>query len=122
MKPISVRYKPGFSVIMFVAGTFMLGVGLLIGEPLQLLLGTMNIALGFGFATQPIWVLTESQIQMRNLLGMTLKRHDYGSLAELEIRGSAVHRREDGKKLTSKSFVGRNDDWAAVVEAIEATQ
>ncbi|TNE91691.1 MAG: hypothetical protein EP330_04355 [Deltaproteobacteria bacterium] len=118
MAPISMRYNLAFPALLFVAGLFMLGVGLLVGELTQLVLGCMNVLLGFLFATQPMWVLTGTEIQVRNALGMTLKRHGYSSLAELEVRGGSLHRKSDGSKLVGKSFVGRQADWDAVVAAV----
>lgn len=117
MQDIPVRYQPLWGGLMLCAAVFILAVGLLLAEPIQLVVGTVNLLLGALFLGQPWIVVTSHEIQVRNLLGMTLKRHTYGSLAELSVVDGAIHK--DGAKLLGKSFVARSDDWERVLAAVQ---
>lgn len=120
MQDIPVRYQPVWGALMLCAAVFILAVGLLLAEPIQLVVGTVNLLVGALFLGQPWIVVTSREIQVRNLLGMTLKRHAYDSLAALTVVDGALHK--DGALVIGKSFVARSDDWERVLAAVDAAR
>jgi hypothetical protein len=117
--PIPVRYHAAFGLIMLVAGAFILGSSLLItGNLLLAGLGAFHILVAIGFLVQPAFVVQEKQIEVKNILGMTLKTHDV-ALADLEVRDNKLYRNGESKALAG-GFFARGDDLAKVQAAIEA--
>lgn len=117
MAGIPVRYNQVIAIIMLVAGVFILGTGLLLGTVLQIGLGALNTLLGLGFLTQPWFVVFSDRIELRNVLGMTLKTHSIGSLEEIEVRDGKVHSRS-GRFNPIGGWLARSSDLEAVAEAI----
>ncbi len=113
-----VRFHLAFGVLILACAVFILFTGLALGGLHLLLLGVMNLAIGLGITVQPMFVVHDDRIEMRNLLGMTMKTHTYPSLAALEIRGRKIHRKGEDKALAS-ALVGRGSDWEVVRAAIE---
>ena len=65
------------------------------GMELQLFMGPMFILMGILLMANPTIVVTPTEIQMRNILGMTLKRHQYNaSNTELRKNGLYVNDRK----------------------------
>ena len=117
MKPIAVRYNRPMSLVLFTSAIFVLATGLLLGDPLPLFLGVLNGAVGLGFLLQPWFIFDGQSIQMRNILGMTLKTHAVPDLAKLAVGTSSVH--YDEKKLFGGGWLASAPDWAAFREASE---
>ncbi len=117
--PIPVHYNAVFGAFMGVAALFILSVGLLISNPMSIGLGAMNGLLALGFLFQPWFVVEPGRIGVRNLLGMTLKSHDFETLADFEVRGRHLHWRADGKKVKGVGgFLVRGSDWDRLAAAV----
>jgi hypothetical protein len=56
-------------------------------------------------------------VQLRNLLGMTMKRHAFTSLADLELRGGRLCL--NGKPVGAGKVMLRGSDWEALGRAID---
>lgn len=87
------------------------------GGFLSLALGLVLGALAVGLALQPSTVITDTEVQSRNLLGMTLRRLPIAGLDDLVVEdGKRLVHRPTGKRIASLgSFFRRSD-----VEAIKA--
>jgi hypothetical protein len=119
MQGIPVRYNLALAIVMLVLGIIVLVLGLMVGKGLQLLIGGLNIGIGIAYLTQPWFVVFEDRIEIRNLLGMTMKTHTISSLAELEVREKKVYRIGEARPLRGAGgFLARSDDIAAVQVAI----
>lgn len=117
MNPIPVRYNLGLGLLLLVLGLFILGVGLLIGSAMQLGLGTLHTLVGLGFLTRPWFVVHDDRIELKNILGFTLKTHSFSGLSELEMRdGKVASRRESFKPLGG--WLARGDDMQQVQAAV----
>lgn len=74
MLPIKVKANPIFPIVQLIAGVFILITAIIIGDLLQLVMGSFFILIGVLFLTQPVLVVTNTEIQLRNMIGMTLKK------------------------------------------------
>ncbi len=120
MEPIPVRFNLAFGIVLLVLAAFVLFTGLYTGALHLLLVGAVNGAVALGITFAPMFVVHADRIEMRNLLGMTMRTHTFDSLADLEIRGSKIFRRSgESKALAGAGFIGRGSDWARVVAAVE---
>lgn len=116
---IPVRYNPLFGAFSALAGGLILLAGLLLGDVITLGIGAMNLLLGLGFMTQPVFVVFDRRIEVRNLLGMTLRKHHI-RLHELEVREGKVHPR-NGSFRGLGGWVARRSDLAKIDEAIRGS-
>jgi hypothetical protein len=119
--PIAIRYNPIFGSIMLVAGLFIAGVGLYIGNPISMGMGVFHIAIATAFLVQPWFVVRPGHIGIKNLFGMTLKSHDFETLEDFEVRGSKLFWAESGKRVKGVGgFLMHGADWRRLVAAVRA--
>ncbi len=83
--PIEIRHRRGMAFFMLACSVFILGTSFLVGVSLNTLTGALLLVVSIAYLTQPAIVATESGLEHRNLLGMTLRRTDYRSLADLDV-------------------------------------
>jgi hypothetical protein len=84
--PIAVGYNKIWGGFMLVAGVFILGTAILIGQIFpQAITGTILLLVSLGYLTQPAFVVTRTEVQMRNLFGMTLRTHPFEKLSQLSV-------------------------------------
>lgn len=116
--PIEVRYNKGWGIVMLLCSLFILGVAVLTAKLFpQAITGSILLLVSIGFLTQPVMVVAPGEVQLRNLLGMTMKRYEFASLAEIELRDGRVC--VNGKPVGSGKFMLRASDWEALGRAID---
>lgn len=124
MFPVIVRYHPAPGVVLSVLGVFVMIGGFALANVLSLLLGAFNFAIGIAFAVRPWFVLHADHLVVLNLFGMTLRRYEFASVAELSIEGRRVYRRGPDGTRERLRFVGgrlvRPEDWARLERALAA--
>ena len=75
LDPIRIKYKPWFGILGLAAGLFVLITGLALrGRGILLVNGGILLLVGLLQLVQPVVIIVEGEIQVRNLLGMTMKR------------------------------------------------
>ncbi len=92
----------------------------LTGSPLNLILAGMFGVLGALQFVQPVALYTGESLEMKNMLGMTMKTHPVPDAALIRFDGRTMH--YDGKKLIGafSGWIYRSDDWEELVAAVEA--
>jgi hypothetical protein len=88
--PIEIKHNQAMAIFMLVCALFILGTSFLIGVSLNTLTGVIILLVSIGYFLQPAIVVTESGLEHRNLLGMTLRRTDYDSLADLSVEADGT--------------------------------
>lgn len=83
--PIEIKHNQGVAIFMLVCAVFILGTSFLVGVSLNTVTGVILLLVSFGYLMNPALVVTRSCIEHRNILGMTLRRTEYGSLADLSV-------------------------------------
>ncbi|MCA9636954.1 MAG: SPW repeat protein [Myxococcales bacterium] len=79
-----IRTNPIFAIFLVAASAFILGVSALTGPSVNTITGVVLLVLGILQLSRPLIVVTEGEIQFRNLLGMTLRRVPY-TLDNLDV-------------------------------------
>jgi hypothetical protein len=116
-RPIEIHYNRAMAAVMLLSALFILVVAFSLGKLFpQAITGGILLLVSIGFLTQPAIVVTSSEVQMRNMLGMTLKRHPFGSLAELKMRDGALYSGE--RKIASRRMLDAME-WRKLELAIE---
>lgn len=85
MTPIRIGYNKFWALVMLAvaAGGFVLFA--MTGSILQLALGAIFVLAAGLWATRPFLVVTDSEIQAKNMTGITLRRFPHGGLAAIEV-------------------------------------
>lgn len=117
--PIPVRFKPVFGWVLLVLGLFVIGTSLLTGNLVLTVVGVVNSAAAVGFATQPMFVVFADRVEVKNLLGMTLKTLPIRSLQDLRIEGSQVVVPHSPKPRRLGGALVRTSDWEALRAAVD---
>lgn len=119
--PIALHYNKVFAVVMLALSLFILAVAFSLGQPFpQAITGGISLLVSIGFLTQPVMVVVAGEVQMRNLFGMTTKRHEFTSLADLELRDGRV--RVKDTPVGSGRWLLHGADWQALGRAIETAR
>ena len=111
--PILVHHKPFMGVILLCCGLFIGGVGIMIGTIIQLIMGGMFTLMGIMYFTKPALYINEHTMELKNLLGMTIKTYPL-SPDSLELRDRSIY--ISGKKVRISRVMLKNED----VEKMEA--
>ena len=79
MNQYEVKHNKILPVVAIIASVFILGTSLVIGFSLNTVTGILFLIIGIAMLSRPAAVITKEQIEIKNLLGMTLKRYPYMS-------------------------------------------
>lgn len=107
---ISIHYSRGLAIAAAVVGVLLLLVGLLTGNILNILVGLLLGAFGVLVIRNPVAVVTDTEVQMRNPLGMTVRRFPISGPADLRVEGNKVVHVPTGKRALSLGFGTRAAD------------
>ncbi len=119
--PIALHYNKVFGAVMLVLSLFILAVAFAIGKPFpQAITGGITLLASIGFLTQPVMVVVAGEVQMRNLFGMTMKRYEFSSLADLELRDGRL--RVKDTPVGSGRWLMHGADWKTLGRAIETAR
>ena len=118
---ISIHYSRGLAIAAAVVGVLLLLVGLLSGTVLNIFVGLLLGAFGVLTIRNPIAVITETEVQMRNPLGMTVRRFPISGPADLRIEGNKVIHAPTGKRAMSLGFGTRPADAEKVRSFVTGT-
>jgi len=108
--PITVGYNKIWGGLMLVCAAFILGVALLTGQYFpQAFTGTILLVVSLGYLTQPAFVVTQNEVQVRNLLGMTLRTHPFEKLSQLTVVGGKLEVK--GTPVRAPRWLLASGDW-----------
>lgn len=69
-----IRYATGLAILLTALGPVLLVLGGLTSNVMTMVIGGLDLMLGIGMLFQPAFVLDKGVLNVRNLLGMTLRR------------------------------------------------
>jgi hypothetical protein len=96
-----IKYNKAFPIIMIISSIFILGVSFLVGLSVNTITGIILLLIGILMYRNPIVVISQNEIAINNLWGMTLKTHTY-SENEISFKDNNLYLND--KKIAS-SFV-----------------
>lgn len=112
MTPMNIRYSKVLSLSALVVGALLAVISILTAEFLSGGVGVLLLALGILMTVNPMLRIEPHEVQVRNPLGMTLKRFRVTSPADLRIERNALRYVPDGKKISGLGFGVDNSDVA----------
>ncbi|SJM60012.1 hypothetical protein CZ771_11450 [Actinomycetales bacterium JB111] len=99
MLPIKVRFATWFSVTMLVVGVLLSVSGVLTERYISLFPGIVLVLVGVLSMINPAYVVEAHEVQVRNMLGMTLKRLPLRGPLDLRVDEKAVWFVPTGKRV-----------------------
>ena len=87
---LKIKYRKLFPIFFLVCGAFILYVALVIGFTPNTIIGIVLLPLGVLMLTRSVVSITRHTIQMKNLLGVTLKEYPY-TPERVSIRNNSVY-------------------------------
>jgi hypothetical protein len=122
---LKIRQNRVFAIVILSCAIFILFVSFLIGPSLNLIIGFLNLFIGIKMLTQPVLVITDQEIEIKNLLGMTMKRVPFNSYAELEIEEGSLYVNQGGMRTRAtrvSRFLHHGPDLENLHELIAANK
>ena len=102
---IKIRYHPGFGWVMTIMGGFVFLTGITIGPGVQIITGALFLLLGRSYLKNTALVITPTEVQIKNPLGMTVKRYPY---TELRIENGRLY--ADDRKVKMPLYMLNKKD------------
>lgn len=104
MQPLDLKYNRILSLALMVIGALLLIVSLLSQQWISVLAGAVLVVLGVLTFINPVIRVESHEVQLRNPIGMTLKRYPVTSPADLALEGKTLRHLPTGKRITSLGF------------------
>lgn len=114
MQPQSIHYNRVMAIAFVVVGALLLLVSLLTQQWISVVAGAVLTALGVLMTINPMVRIEAHEVQMRNPLGMTLKRYPLSSPADLSLEGKLLRHVPTGKRVAYLGFGVHAPDAAAL--------
>ena len=114
MPSLNVRYSRPLAITFIVLGALLALVSLGTKGVASGVAGVILLVLGVLQLRAPMVVVADGEVQLRNPLGMTVKRFPVNSLADLRMEGKSLMHLPSGKKITSVGFGFDKNDVAAL--------
>lgn len=104
MNPLTIKYNRILSFALLVIGALLLIVSLVGQQWVSVLGGAVLTLLGVMMFINPIIKVESHEVQLRNPIGMTLKRFPVTSPADLALDGNTLSHVPTGKRIASLGF------------------
>lgn len=101
---MKVRYNKTLAIALFVVGVLIFVVSLLSQQWITVATGVIVAPLGIAMLVNPMLRIEPYEVQLRNPLGMTLKRFAVTSPADLSLKGGTLRYARGGKKIVRLGF------------------
>lgn len=119
MTPLKIRFNPGLAVALLVVGIFLAATSLLTSQVIGVVSGALVAVLGVLMFVNPMMKVEATEVQVRNPLGMTLRRFAISSPADLRFDGNGLWHVPQNTKIGSFSFGVNKKDQQALRAQIE---
>lgn len=114
MHSLDIRYNRVLAVAALVVGVLLAAVSLPDQAWISVIAGVVLIALGVLMLINPIVKVEPGEVQLRNPIGMTLKRYPVTSPQDLVIDGKSLRHLPTQKKIVSLGLGVNKDDVATL--------
>lgn len=111
MTPIDIRNNRALAIALAVVGALLLLVSLLgTVQLISLIAGAVILLLGVMLLINPMMRIEAHEVQVRNPLGMTLRRFPVSSPADLRFEGNKLIHVPQGKAIGTLGFGANRED------------
>lgn len=114
MQALDIRYSRAMAVAGLVVGIFLMAMSVLTQAWISLAAGAVLTVLGILTLVNPMVRITPEEVQLRNPLGMVLKRYPVTSPQDLVIDGRTLRHVPTNKRIVSLGLGINKDDVASL--------
>lgn len=119
---VRVHYGKGWAITILIGATLLLVMAPFVRTWMTGVLGAVNLLMGILMLTQPMIVLGNGSLQLKNMFGMTVRRFEYSSLTEFDVDDKGVIWHTDGagtrKKLRLSRISASSSDWKRLIDTL----
>jgi hypothetical protein len=119
---VRVHYAKGWAITIIVLASILLVMAPFVRTWMTGVVGGLNLVVGILMLTRPLYVLSEGVLEVKNLLGMTVRRYVFDSLSEFEVEPSGaiwhVDRSGARKKVRISRLTVASADWKRLVDTL----
>ena len=115
---VRIGHNKGLGIAVLCSGGLCLGLGLLAGTLPSIGIGTVVSVMGLAYLFAPMAVVHDTEVELKNVWGMTLKRHSFADRSALTLRDGNLLLDQDGTELkllggftTDKADLARLQTW-----------
>ncbi|PKN58538.1 MAG: hypothetical protein CVU56_05075 [Deltaproteobacteria bacterium HGW-Deltaproteobacteria-14] len=122
---VRVGYTPVAGTILLILALLNIVLGVMAHSAVSTGLGALFIVMAILQLTMPYFVLTEGELQLRNLFGMTVKRYAFDDLSQFEIaeEGKRIFLTTpngDRKRVRVTRWISQRGAWERFITALNA--
>lgn len=114
MTPMSIGYPKALAIAEIVVGALLLVTSLLTSQMIGVAAGAILALLGVLMVVNPMLRIEPNEVQVRNPIGMTLKRYAVSGPSDLRFEGNALYHAPENKKISSLGFGADSKDVDAL--------
>ncbi|WP_084342536.1 hypothetical protein [Janibacter corallicola] len=114
MQSLDIRYSRAMAVAGLVVGILLMATSVLTQAWISLAAGAVLTVLGILTLVNPMVRITPEEVQLRNPLGMVLKRYPVTSPQDLVIDGKTLRHVPTNKRIVSLGLGINKDDVASL--------
>lgn len=114
MQSLDIRYSRAMAVAGLVVGILLMATSVLTQAWISLAAGAVLTVLGILTLVNPMVRITPEEVQLRNPLGMVLKRYPVTSPQDLTIDGKTLRHVPTNKRIVSLGLGINKDDVASL--------
>jgi membrane-bound ClpP family serine protease len=113
---MQMKFNKILAIFLILSSAFILGITFLVGFTVNAVTGLILLSVGIAMLIQPALIISKDKVELRNLLGMTMKTFPY-SPGNLTLRDNALY--IENKKVSSLWWT--NADRVSLIEYIEGS-
>ncbi|MFD1717837.1 hypothetical protein [Georgenia deserti] len=110
MQPMKIRNNRALAITLLVVGVLLLLTSLAAQRLVGILAGAVLALAGVMMMINPMLNIERGEVQVRNPLGMTLRRFAVSSPADLRMAGNNLQHVPTGKKIAGLGFGADKSD------------
>jgi len=125
MRQVKVGYTPVVGTVLLVLALLNIVLGVMSHTGMSTAMGGLFTVIAILQLTMPYFVLTDGAVQLRNLLGMTVRQYVFTDLAQFEVEedGKRIYLRSDDgerKRVKLTRWLAQRGDWQRFMTALSA--
>jgi len=122
---LDVGYNKAFGGVLLALAVLCIVMGVLVNAGMTIAIGAMNSVIGILYLVRPYFVVGSNTVELRNLLGMTMRAYHFDDLTALEVGpdGKSVFQIEPSgarTRLKLSRWLADGGDWRRFMSLLQA--
>ncbi len=119
-EPLIIHYNKGFAIIflilgplLFLAQLFLMSYDIRVSGLISMVTAIFVTIIGFRYLRGAYFEFYKGRIELKNLYGVTVKKHEFSSIEQLSFIDGKIYLEKDGKskRIRLSKMMSRQDEW-----------